>query len=337
MNLLFLNSLEKRVSEDRSVSAQVSIGESQGSWYVGWQETKPDGRQVQESWFEGHSWEDMLAAFRHNIFTKQCDGFQPLLEVAMLPEITALDRKTARIQLLAYYSEIHANEELYEKLRQWRLKQASRESKAPFLVATNRLLRMVSVYLPRTMEELKQLPGMGVNKSNAYGTELLSIIQDQERSTPFPLDWVEEQVNPAEFNGWLEQEKGRKRKLQENKQEIRSKLLEAITRGDGLDALREQTQLERRDLLLWIEELDKEGYDMEPYIEAILHDVPAEEQSLAWTAFEQKGDRYLKPILQAVYVPEALQGKELDRMYEWLRVLRMKFRRVHAEQAIEAG
>ncbi|SFL14141.1 HRDC domain-containing protein [Paenibacillus sp. 1_12] len=336
MNLLFLNSLEKRVSEERTINAQVSIGESQGSWYVGWQETKSDGRQVQESWFEGQGWEDMLTAFRQNLFTKQCEGFKPVLEAAMLPEITALDRKTVRIQLLAYYSEIHANEELYEKLRQWRLKQASRESKAPFLVATNRLLRMVCVYLPHTLDELKQLPGMGMNKSNAYGMELLSMTQQHERSTPFPLDWVEDQVNPAEFNVWLEQEKGRKRKLQENKQEIRSKLLEAITRGDGLDALREQTQLERRDLLLWIEELDKEGYDMESYIEAVLHEVPEEEQALAWTAFEQKGDRYLKPILQAVYDPEALKGKEMDRIYEWLRALRMKYRRVHAEQAIEA-
>jgi hypothetical protein len=335
--MLFLNSLEKRVTEDQIVSAQVSIGESQGCWYVGWQETKAEGRLTQETWFEGTGWEEMLAVFRQQIFAKQCDGFKPILEAAMLPEIMAFDRKTAKIQLLGYYSEIHTNQELYEQLRKWRLKQAVRESKAPFLVATNRLLRMISTFLPHTMEELKQLPGLGENKSTVYGVELLSMTLNYDRTTAFPLHWVEENVNPAEFNSWLEQEKERKRKTQESKQQIRCMLLEAITRGDALDEIKEQTQLQRRDLLIWIEELDKEGYDMESYIEAALQNVPIEEQELAWTAFEQKGDRYLKPILQAVYEPEALEGKELDRVYEWLRLLRMKFRRAHAEQAVEAG
>jgi hypothetical protein len=337
LNMVFLNSLEKRVEEDRVLNAQVSIGESQGCWYVGWQETKEDGRMVQETWFEGASWEEMLTAFRQHIFAKQCDGFIPIVEAAILPEITLLDRRTAKLQLLAYYSELHPNEELYEELRQWRLKQSSKEGKIPFMVATNRLLRLVSVFLPHTLDELRQLPGFGANKSAAYGEELLGITLSHERLTSFPLYWVKETINPVEFNNWLEQEKESKRKSIENKQDIKRKLLEAISRGDGLEALREQTQLQRRELLILMEELDREGYDMEPYIEIILQNVPNEEQALAWEAFEQKGDRYLKPILQAVYQPEILEGKEVDRIYEWLRLLRMKFRRVQAEQAVEAG
>jgi hypothetical protein len=337
LNMVFLNSLEKRVEEDRVLGAQVSIGESQGSWYVGWQETKEDGRMAQETWFEGTSWEEMLTAFRQHIFAKQCEGFIPLVEAAILPEITLLDRRTARLQLLAYYSDLHPNEELYEELRQWRLKQSGKEGKIPFMVATNRLLRLISVFLPHTLEELRQLPGLGSNKAAAYGEELLGITSSQERLTSFPLYWVKDKINPVEFNNWLEQEKESKRKTNENKQDIKRKLLEAISRGDGLDVVREQTQLQRRELLIMLEELDKEGYDIEPYIEIGLRNVQSEEQALAWAAFEQKGDRYLKPILQAVYSPEILEGKEVDRVYEWLRLLRMKFRRSQAEQSMEAG
>ncbi|WP_243767202.1 HRDC domain-containing protein [Paenibacillus agricola] len=337
--MVFLNSLEKRVEEDRVLNAQVSIGESQGCWYVGWQETKEDGRLVQETWFEGTGWEDMLVAFREHLIAKQSDGFNPIIEAAIVPEIKVLDSRTERLQLLTYYSELHPNDGLYEELRKWRLKQSSKEGKIPFMVATNRLLRLVSVFLPHTLEELRQLPGLGATKSAAYGQELLSLTNGHERITSFPLHWVKETINPVEFNSWLVQEKESKRKSIENKQDIKRKLLEAISRGDGLEALREQTQLQRRELLVLMEELDREGYDMEPYIEIILQNVPEEEQALAWEAFEQKGDRYLKPILQAVYHPEALEGKEVDRIYEWLRLLRMKYRhvQVQAEQAVEAG
>jgi hypothetical protein len=248
-----------------------------------------------------------------------------------------MDSRSAQIQLLHYYSELHENEELYEQLRQWRLKCASLESKSPFLVATNRLLRMICAFLPQTLEELQQLPGLGANKIAAYGSELLEFTQQHERGTAFPLTWVEAEIDPAKFNAWLQQEKDRRQKAEQNKKELKRKLLEAIARGDSLDVLREQTQLQRRDLLLRIEELDRDGYDLEPYIESALQAVPAEEQELAWAAFELQGDRYLKPVLQSIYKQDELDGKEVDRIYEWLRLLRIKFRRANAVRQAEAG
>lgn len=337
MNLMFLNSLEMKVGEDQVRRAQVSISESQGIWYVGWNETEEGGLQLEESWFEGTSWEEMLTAFRTGIFTKQGEGFKPILDVVVHMEAVQLDSRTAQLQLLHYYSELHMNEELYEQLRQWRLKKSALESKSPFLVATNRLLRMLSAFLPHTPEELQQLPGLGANKIAAYGEELLEFTRKYERATSFPLHWVEAEVDAAKFHAWLQLEKDRKLKAERNKRETKRKLLEAITRGDSLDALREQTQLQRRELLQWIEELDREGYDLEPYIELLLRDIPAAEQEQAWAAFERQGDRYLKPVLQALYNQEELDAKEVDRIYEWLRVLRMKFRRANAVRQAEAG
>ncbi|OXM86640.1 HRDC domain-containing protein [Paenibacillus rigui] len=337
MQMLFLNSLEKKVGEDRVRSAQVSIGEDQGRWFVAWQETKEDGTLHHEDWYEGTGWEEMMTVFREQMMSKQSGGFQPMLDVVMLPELASLDSRSAQVQLLHYYSEFHSNEALYEELRQWRLKQANKEGRAPYLVATNRLLRLICTFLPQTVDELRQLPGLGANKATLYGEELIGFTQMYTQSQPFPLHWVEAEINPVQFNAWLQHEKERKRQVEQSKQEQKRKLLEAITRGDGLEDLREQTQLQRRELMLLMEELDREGYDLEPYIVTLLQDVPTEEQEIAWAAFELQGDRYLKPILQTLYKDqEEMDYETRDRIYEWLRLLRMKFRRAQGISRAEA-
>ncbi|TDG00478.1 HRDC domain-containing protein [Paenibacillus piri] len=338
MNLIFLNSLSRKAGEDLQLDAQVSISEQEGVWFANWREKSEDrSGWTEETWYKGTGWEDMLTAFRTRIFVKQREGFVPLLNAAMTSAVQ-LDGKSAQLQLLYYYSERHMNEELYEQLRQWRLKQAGLESKAPYLIATNRLLRMISTFLPYTPEELQQLPGMGANKIAAYGKELLALTQSCERASSFPLHWVEAEVDAAQFDAWLQNEKDRKQKAEQTKRDLKRTLLEAATRGDSLDALREQTQLQRRELLLLVEELDREGYDLEPLIEQALRDVSSELQELAWAAFELHGTRYLKPVLLSLYKQEELEGQEVDRIYEWLRLLRMKFRRANggASQA-EAG
>ncbi|WP_159882638.1 HRDC domain-containing protein [Paenibacillus puerhi] len=325
MNLMFLNSMEK-VEESGSVrTGQVSVGEELGVWYVMWSEAQEDGTSLQETWYEGLQWEEMLKTFREQVFAKQCDGYKPLLEVRV-SELDTLDERTAHTQLLNYYSERNADEVLYEALRQWRLKQAAQEGKAPFIVATNRLLKMISAFIPHTEEELRQLPGMGKSRAEKFAKEILALTVQVERSTAFPLDWVAEQVHPAEINGWLLEEKERKRKAESDKLENKRKLLEAVARGEMLDELQATLQVQRRVLVGWVEELDREGYDLAPYIDLALERVPSAERELAWQAFEQQGDRYLKPILQKISRPDSLTPKETELAYEWLRLLRLKFR-----------
>lgn len=336
MNLMFLNSLEKAGKDGRMLTAQVTIGEDQGTWHVMWSELNENGRSIQETWYEGLHWEDMLSVFRERVFAKQCDGFKPLLDMRV-SEIADMDDRTAYVQLLHCYSEQHANESLYEALRQWRFKQAASEGKAAFIVATNRLLKMIAAFLPHTEDELRQLPGMGKAKAQKYGKDILAITMQEERATSFPLTWVQERVRPFEFNAWLLQEKERRRKAEADKLENKRVLLEAISRGEMLDELQGKIGVQRKELLAWIEELDRDGYDLTPYIEQVLEQVPVAERELAWQAFEQQGDRYLKPILQKVYAQDRLSAKEAERIYEWLRLLRLKFRRTERFNQGEAS
>ncbi|WP_246627360.1 HRDC domain-containing protein [Paenibacillus solanacearum] len=329
---MFLNTLEKATDEGRVRTAQVSIGEQQGSFRVLWTETKEDGHRTQESWYEGLQWEELHAAFRERLFMKISEGFKPVVELNG-NDLSGMDGRSMFIQMLHYYSEANSDESLYEALRVWRLKQAGREGKAPFIVATNRMLRMISAFVPQTAEELQQLPGFGRGKTAAYGADILALTAPCQRSTAFPLSWVEDQINRDDFQAWMLQEKERKRKAENEKQEMKRTLLEAIHRGERLDALQEQIKVQRRELLQWIEELDRDGYDLEAYIEQMLEPMPEGEREQAWQAFEQQGDRYLKPILQAVYRDNAFSAKEADRVYEWLRLLRLKYRRVNGVKA----
>ncbi|UUZ80851.1 hypothetical protein LJK88_39685 [Paenibacillus sp. P26] len=131
--------------------------------------------------------------------------------------------------------------------------------------------------------------------------------------------------------------KERRRKAEAEKQETKRKLLEAIHRGEPFDESLEQTKLQRRNLMTWIEELERDGYELEPYIGHLLEQVPQPERERAWKAFEQQGDRYLKPILQTVFKEEELSAKDTDRIYEWLRSLRLQFRRMSDQKAQAAG
>lgn len=337
MKLLFLNSMEKQIGEGRARSAQISVGESKGRWFSGWQETKEDGKLVQETWYEGTSWDELQSVIRKHLIMKQHEGFKPMLKAGLFAEAASLHSKSEQVLLLQYYSEEHSDEKLYEELRQWRLRQASKEGKSPFLVATNRLLRMICAFLPQTQEELIQLPGLGPNKAGLYGSELLQFTQSFTRTTTFPLDWVEAQVNLVEFDEWKQRERERRHQAEQNKKELKHRLLEAISRGDSLESMQDEMKLQRRELAMWIEELDREGYDLDSYIESVLQEVPAEELQLAWDAFELQGDRFLKPVLQTLYKQEELDAKQMDAIYEWLRLLRIKYRRNQNRKAAAAG
>jgi hypothetical protein len=76
-----------------------------------------------------------------------------------------------------------------------------------------------------------------------------------------------------------------------------------------------------------VEELEREGYDMEPLVEAELASISEEDQIKAWNAFETEGDRYLKPVLHRIFAANEFKDKDLDRAYEWLRLLRLRFRK----------
>ena len=60
--------------------------------------------------------------------------------------------------------------------RSWRLERAKAIDKPAFVVLTDQTLRALAITAPTTPDELLSIPGIGPQKANQYGEEILSII-----------------------------------------------------------------------------------------------------------------------------------------------------------------
>jgi DNA helicase-2/ATP-dependent DNA helicase PcrA len=68
------------------------------------------------------------------------------------------------------------DEALFERLRQWRKSTADEISKPAFVVFTDATLETVAERRPTSLQDLLAVPGVGRQKLEAYGEELLEII-----------------------------------------------------------------------------------------------------------------------------------------------------------------
>lgn len=326
MNLIFLNSLEKRVEENRVKTAQVSICEQQGAWHVLWNEAMEDGELAQSSWFEGTQWDVMLQAFRERLQEKIKEGYVPLLDGYGEGERWIFSR-SRETQMLYHYSELHRNDEVFNLLRQWRKEESNKEGRSAFIVASNRILDMISAFLPHTLDELKQIPGFGENRMSAYGEAVIAITKNFPRATEFPLHWVNERVDMQQFEMWLGEQRRLRQEIEEVKMAGKRKLLEAIAQGGDLTSLEKLLSMKRRDVLMAVEDLAKEGYDVDALVELELGSIDHEDQQQVQVLFTELGDKYLKPVLFKLYNEQQLKEKDVNKTYEWMRLVRLKHRK----------
>lgn len=332
MQIVFLNTFEKTGTGNGVLSAQLSICERQGEWVVMWMEDET-GSEQQETWFEGISWEEMITAFRHGIAIKMGLGYVPIIDGMLDDRIASAGGSASMLQC---YGELHANDALFQSLREWRRSKAAAEKKSAYLVVTNRILWMICAFVPHTEEELRQIPGWGAAKHAAYAKEVLAITVQAERSTSFPLDWVANQLDPSLYTEWLFKQKEMKYKNQMNRQQAKGKILAVAKQGGTIEQLVDALDLSRRDVMERMEQLEQEGYDLEPLIGNELAEMPEEEQQLVWEALQSVGDRYLKPVLQQVYGTSdaGALSMPIELLYERLRLIRLRYRRQAVSKAV---
>lgn len=327
MQVVFLNQFE-RVKGQFEERAQVFIGELQGVWSAGWRAIQLEATSVEDVWYEGMSWEELLAAFRHGVACKMREGYRPLLD-GMLEETPFWDRRPGLPQLLQCYADSQDAEKAADLLRTWRRARATEEKKSAYLVATNREIQLLAVFLPQSQKELEQIPGFGEIKTERYGNEIIEITKTMERPHTFPLqDWVPAAISDEQLSSWMFKLKEDKYgKLLITVKEKRS-LLSGIREGKSLEQLEEELSCPRRMLIERIERLDEEGYDVLPVVENELSELSVEESLQIETAIQQLGDKYLKPLLRKVYGEIGSNEKEVERQYEKLRMVRIRHRRV---------
>ncbi|KJD44208.1 HRDC domain-containing protein [Paenibacillus terrae] len=327
MEILFLNRLSKRNEQGHELFAQVWIGQHDGVWSAGWSTQHSLDESTDDLWYEGSLWQELLHVYRHELALKMAEGYRPLIHgVFHEQEGAGAAGRGQTLQKLYCYSDLFPRDDVYEQLTMWRRQKAAAERKAPYFIATNRLLRLISVYLPHTEEELLELPGMGQGKISQYGPELLAITTQNDRTTPFPLNWVTETLDEEVFLSWLYKQKETQYKQELNKFSLTKTIIEGISDGLTLEHIGLKAGLHRREMIEAVEHLDRDGIDMEKLIRQELVNVSEEEQTAIWSAYEELGDALLKPVMLRVYGEEQAAETGLDQVYERLRLIRIRFR-----------
>lgn len=337
MTIVFLNRME--IEREHEVeSAQVWIEEEDGLWSSGWSmESVSELEQPErEIWYEGSVWNEMLAVYRHRLAAKLAEGYRPVIRDTF-QEFLEAGQRGRFTQKLICYSELNADEELYQRMAAWRRVRSTEEHRAPYLIATNRALRLITTFLPQTLDELRELPGIGESTVQRYGESLLEHTRGVERPHTFPLDWVERRLDEEEFEAWTY--KGKERKFKREAERVRATrlLLESSKSGASLTQISKESGLDRRELIETMESLEKNGHNLEAVIEHELQMMPEEQCLAVMQAYTELGDSFLKPVLKKVYGEEPPSEPGLDILYEQLRMLRIRYRREEERREAEAA
>ncbi|MCM3783300.1 HRDC domain-containing protein [Neobacillus mesonae] len=325
MKIVFMNQLSNTVHGVEESYAQLWIGEDEGVWQLGWNRSSLE-EDVSDIWYEGTSWNEMMHIYRLQLAMKMSEGYRPLIEgiFHQTEESKTRNQGTAKLQC---YSELYGREELYQELCAWRRRRAQTERKAPYFIASNRLLRMISTYVPHTLDELRELPGVGENKASEYGGEILLMTSKETREHSFPLDWVNDALTDEQYESWVFKQKEHKYKQELERFTLKKTVLSGIAVGQSLDEISTGSGLSRRELVDFLEELEKGGYDTEALIAKELIWVTDEEHELIWNAYDELGTSFLKPVLHRVYGEDPARIAPIDQLYERLRMVRIRFKR----------
>jgi ATP-dependent DNA helicase PIF1 len=69
------------------------------------------------------------------------------------------------------------DEDLFEKLKQWRLKRSKADNVPPYIIAHNASLSAIAAVRPVTSQQLLSLSGFGTKKVETYGADIIAIVK----------------------------------------------------------------------------------------------------------------------------------------------------------------
>ena len=85
----------------------------------------------------------------------------------------------AEMYLLVKEEEKPIDEELFHKLKLWRKSKAIKENIKPYIIFSDSSLISIVNQLPKSIEELLEVRGVGEKKVEKYGDEILKLLSDE--------------------------------------------------------------------------------------------------------------------------------------------------------------
>ena len=103
------------------------------------------------------------------------------VDVLLTPPETPRPRTKRKKPAKAGSPDLPAGSEGIEALREWRRLEAARRAVPAFVVFHDRTLRALAAARPSTLEALREIPGIGPAKLEAYGRDLLAFFGSAQR------------------------------------------------------------------------------------------------------------------------------------------------------------
>lgn len=99
-------------------------------------------------------------------------------------------------------AQIHSGEHsLVERLKQWRRERAAALNVPPYIVLHNAVIEAIVEQLPRTREELSETRGIGANKLEQFGDEIIRIVEEVGREVAAKIEPKPEERVSSPY-GW---------------------------------------------------------------------------------------------------------------------------------------
>ncbi len=74
MEIVFLNRLSKQNEQGCEDFAQVWIGQHEGGWSAGWSTHHVPDESIDDLWYEGSLWQELLHVYRHELALKMAEA-----------------------------------------------------------------------------------------------------------------------------------------------------------------------------------------------------------------------------------------------------------------------
>jgi ATP-dependent DNA helicase RecQ len=103
----------------------------------------------------------------------------PSLLSDVLPKLPAR-REKDKVEKRDAADEAKVDEELWQRLRAWRLEQAQAQEVPAFVIFHDATLRRIAALRPANLDELASIKGIGPSKLEKYGQEVLDIVKGVE-------------------------------------------------------------------------------------------------------------------------------------------------------------
>jgi len=138
-------------------------------------------RQIELLIAEGYLSRDEKHKFRLIALTEK--GRKALRDPSLLPDVLPTPparREKDKVEKRDAADEAEVDQELWQRLRAWRLEQARAQEVPAFVIFHDATLRRIAALRPANLDELASIKGIGPSKLEKYGQEVLDIVKGVE-------------------------------------------------------------------------------------------------------------------------------------------------------------